>query len=152
MSTRGCHSRTPPYRLFICDQNHGSPRHLLINSVGIYEHWTQYLHNLSCLSAKFSMKLTLRQIIYHAWSHWLDLVRSGESPNITRSIRYVRVIWFIFHVLQLLPIRFKQQNVCCNSKSTMQHQQSLDWNTYLPQVHACWSLSEHVSPPNCIQH
>jgi len=90
---------------------------------------------------------------YHAWSHWLDLVRSGESPNITRSIRYdVGVIWFIFHVLQLLPIRSKQQNVCRNSKSTMQHQQNLDWNSDLPQVHACWSLSEHISPPNCVQH
>ena len=29
------------------------------------------------------------------------------------SLRYVGVIWFIFHVLQLLPIWSMQQNLCC---------------------------------------
>ena len=34
------------------------------------------------------------------------------------------VIWFIFHALQLLPIRFTQQNSCCISKSIMKHMQN----------------------------
>ena len=36
-------------------------------------------------------------------------------------LRYVGVIWFVFHVLQLLPIRFTQQNSCCISKSMIKH-------------------------------
>jgi hypothetical protein len=35
-------------------------------------------------------------------------------------IRHVGVIWFVYHVLQLLPIRSTQQNSCCISKSTVQ--------------------------------
>ena len=36
-------------------------------------------------------------------------------------IRYVGVIWFGFHVLQLLPIKLHNKIVCCISKSTMKH-------------------------------
>ena len=37
------------------------------------------------------------------------------------------VIRFVFHVLQLLLIRFTQHNLCCISNSMMKHQQKLDW-------------------------
>ena len=40
-------------------------------------------------------------------------------------LRHVGFIWFIFNVLQLLPIRFTQQNSCCISKSMMKHLQKL---------------------------
>ena len=39
---------------------------------------------------------------------------------------YVGVIRFVFHVLQLLPIRFTEQNLCCIGKSTMKYQQKWD--------------------------
>ena len=32
------------------------------------------------------------------------------------NVWYVGVIWFVFHVLQFVPIRFTQQNLCCISK------------------------------------
>ena len=41
-------------------------------------------------------------------------------------MRHVEVIWFLFHVLQLLLIRFTQQNSCGNDKSMMKHMQKLD--------------------------
>jgi hypothetical protein len=47
-------------------------------------------------------------------------------------LRYAGVIWFVFHVLQLLLIRFIQQNSCCISKSTMKHLQNTDWKLDLP--------------------
>ena len=36
------------------------------------------------------------------------------------------VIWFLSHVLQLLLVKFTQQNFCCISKSTMKHMRKLD--------------------------
>ena len=48
-------------------------------------------------------------------------------------IRYVGVIWFLFHVLQLLPIRFTQQNSCCINKSTIKHLQNSNWHLDLPR-------------------
>ena len=46
--------------------------------------------------------------------------------------RYVGVSWFVVHVLQLLLIRFTQQNSCCTSKTMMKHLQKLDWRFDLP--------------------
>ena len=40
--------------------------------------------------------------------------------------RFVDVIWFIFHVLQLLLIRFTQRNLCCIREFMMKHQQKPD--------------------------
>ena len=31
---------------------------------------------------------------------------------VSQLLRHVGVIWFVFHVLQLLPIKFAQQNLC----------------------------------------
>jgi hypothetical protein len=39
------------------------------------------------------------------------------------NFRYVGAIQFIFHVLQLLSIRFQQRNLSYISKPTMKHQQ-----------------------------
>ena len=38
-------------------------------------------------------------------------------------VRYVGAIWFIFHVLQLLPIRSTQQNLCYINNPTLKHMQ-----------------------------
>ena len=37
-------------------------------------------------------------------------------PQTSGNIRYVGDIWFVFYFLQLLMIRFTQQNSCCISK------------------------------------
>jgi hypothetical protein len=49
-------------------------------------------------------------------------------------IRYVGVIWFISHVLQLMPIIITQPNLCCSRKSTMKHLQKKKtyWKSDLP--------------------
>ena len=41
------------------------------------------------------------------------------------------VIWFDFHVLQFLPIRFPQQHWCCISKSMIKHLHKPDWKSGL---------------------
>lgn len=44
------------------------------------------------------------------------------------TLRYVGVIRFSVHLLQLLPVRFTQQHfMCCISKSKMKYKQKLDW-------------------------
>ena len=48
------------------------------------------------------------------------------------DIRYVGVVWFVFHVLQILSIRLIQQSFCCISKSTMTYQHKLDSESNLP--------------------
>ena len=60
----------------------------------------------------------------------LGLESLTELGNST--LRHVGVIWFTFHVLQLLSIRFIEQNACCISKSTMKHMQKAYWNSDLP--------------------
>ena len=45
--------------------------------------------------------------------------------------RYVSVIWFIFHVFQILWIIFTQWSICSISKSMIKHHQNLDWKSGL---------------------
>ena len=45
------------------------------------------------------------------------------SGKIHEALRYVGVIWFIFHVLLLSIITLQQQNLCCISKILMKHLQ-----------------------------
>ena len=45
--------------------------------------------------------------------------------------RYVDVLWFIFHVLQLLLITCTQPKLCCLSRSTMKHLQIPNWKSDL---------------------
>ena len=49
-----------------------------------------------------------------------------------RNLRYVDVIQFVYHVLQLLLIRIRERNLCCISKSTMKHQSNLNRKLDLP--------------------
>ena len=51
----------------------------------------------------------------------------GVSLVLDHTVRYVGVIWFIFHVLQFLTIRFTQQNSHYIITSTMKHLQKPDW-------------------------
>ena len=43
--------------------------------------------------------------------------------------RYVGAMWFILHVLQLLPIYLHHKNFCCISKPKMTHQPKLKWKS-----------------------
>lgn len=40
----------------------------------------------------------------------------GAEVYSSYGIRYVGVIWFVIHVLNLLPIRFTQRKFCCIRK------------------------------------
>lgn len=58
----------------------------------------------------------------------------AETKKASRlSIRYVGVVRFVSHVLQLLPIGLhKDRSLCCVSISTMKHPQKVDSNLDLP--------------------
>ena len=49
-----------------------------------------------------------------------------------QHVSHVVVMWFIFHVLQLLPIRFTQQNLSCINNSTMTRHQKSDLKADIP--------------------
>ena len=61
----------------------------------------------------------------HGWLWVYDSPR--YLTMIGWSIRYVGVIWFVFHDLQLLPTRLTQQNSCYIRKFTTKHMLQL-WN------------------------
>lgn len=46
--------------------------------------------------------------------------------SISLGIMGVGVFEFVFYVLQLLPIRFMQRNLCCICKSMTKHKQNQD--------------------------
>ena len=78
---------------------------------------------------------------------------------IRTSIRYVCVIWFVLHVLQLLPVRFTQQYLCCTNKSMLKHLQKLDWKPVLPLssygYRKCMFVDfiiGYISPPDCVHY
>ena len=58
-----------------------------------------------------------------------------KSPHTSWPLKQTQQIqvrmWVLFSsffmFLQLLPIRFTQQSLCCSSKSTMRHLQKPDW-------------------------
>ena len=71
-------------------------------------------------------------------THYLHHVELGywQLPDVRHMVRgqgdYFKVcglffIFFIFHVLQLLPIRFTLWNLSCINKLTFKHQQKSDW-------------------------
>ena len=87
-----------------------------------------------CSKSKFQLLEVFPSVVVATQNMWLLLWRfcacrrwlvyqEVKSPHLQCNkydhIRYVGVIWFIFHVLQLLPIRFAPKNLCCISKSTM---------------------------------
>jgi hypothetical protein len=60
-----------------------------------------------------------------------DVARNLCRLEMLGIFRYVGVVWFHFHVFQVLSIRFIQQNSCCIRKSTMKHMQNRisNWNS-----------------------
>ena len=69
------------------------------------------------------------------------------------TIRYVGVLWFIFHVHQLSLIGFTQPNPCYNSKPTMKHLQKpvckpdWKWTIYPFYIEFRWQeFLEYKSP------
>ena len=73
-----------------------------------------------------------------------------SAEDDTKLIRYVGVNWFVFHVLQLLLIRFTQQNSCCIRKSSMKHLQKPDPKSDLPCFSCVDFLSRNIGPPDCV--
>ena len=69
---------------------------------------------------------------------WKCVVHQGPPTMIGWTIRYLCVIWFVFHVLQFLPIRFTQQthvtwenlqrNICSIGKCNVVYK--LHWFIY----------------------
>ena len=55
----------------------------------------------------------------HVHCNWKDVIGLLRA-----ALRYVGAIRFVFHVLQLLPIRFTQQHSCCISKYVMKRLQN----------------------------
>ena len=79
--------------------------------------------------------------------------------KVFESVRYVAgAIRFRFDtLLQLLPIRFTQQNLCCIRKSTMEHQQQSDLSWFIYGYWKClfvdFSIEYYTGPPpNCIHY
>ena len=55
---------------------------------------------------------------------------------------YMGVIWFDFHVLQLLPIRFTHKKLCCVSKSTVKRLPKSRIGNQTPLI-SLWLLEMH---------
>ena len=71
-------------------------------------------------------------------------------------IRYVGIIRFVLYDLQLLPIKFTRQNLCCISKLVMKHLLKSYRKSDLPSLsndyRKCMyasSLSEYIGPLGC---
>jgi hypothetical protein len=105
----------------------------------------------------------------HTWCANLKFMSRGPLHNgyttlklwvpcslmVLKDFRYVDVIWFIFHVLHLLPTIFTQHNSCCMSKSTMYHMQKPNKNSDFPWFSfGSWKcmfvnfLTWYASPPS----
>ena len=73
--------------------------------------------------------------------------------------KHVGVIRVIFHVLQLLPIIFTQQNSCYITKPTTNNLQKPNWESNLPNLVTVIKtarfvdfLIEYKDPPNYVHH
>jgi hypothetical protein len=72
------------------------------------------------------------------------------------GIRYVGVIWVVFHVLQLLLIGFiEQKNYATleiynetSTKTILKFESPLIW-LWLFELHVC-SFLDWIDPPNCV--
>ena len=76
--------------------------------------------------------------------HLLNIRFRCQILKCKSSLRYVDVIWLLFHVLQLLLVRFTKQNLCCIGKSTTNININKMENRISPtllsslEVHVCW--------------
>jgi hypothetical protein len=71
--------------------------------------------------------------------------------------RFAGVIWFLFHVFQLLMIKFvPNETFCCIGKSTTKHHQEPDWTLDLPwftygfRKCMCVDSFTELIGPNCV--
>ena len=74
-------------------------------------------------SSKYPMKLVNDEVCCptrHTKARWMGL-----------NLMWV-VVWFVFHVLPVLPISFTQQNSCCINESRMKHMQKPDKKSDVP--------------------
>ena len=84
------------------------------------------------------------------------LISTKDNHVVTiHCVRYMGVTHFVFHVLQLLPSRFTQRNLCCISKFAMKHQQKSDLPWFSYGYRKCMSvdsLLEYKFSPNCVHY
>ena len=89
------------------------------------------MDKLSSSELRTSTKLHPRTLLTYLPRQDKGKARQGKPKhNLTYKrhfcIRSVVVSWFVFHVLQLLPIRFTQQSLCYISNSMLKHLQKSD--------------------------
>ena len=76
--------------------------------------------------------------------HNMSPVGLGNTGNLT-DIRYVDVIWSVFHVPQLQPIRFTQRDSWCISESTILSKVHVRWLCPISwTVEALWRIASCV--------
>ena len=110
-----------------------------------------------CWSLKHSVKRTWTNSTFStngsAWSVMVTGIQSRVCEvalmEVDGSGSYMSVEWHAFCILQLLRIKdWKQWNLCCISKSMMEHQKIFEWNMqlclmylWLLEVYVCWFLN-----------
>ena len=57
---------------------------------------------------------------------WIPSTMLVLGVHFLNHVRYVGVMWFVFHVLRPLPIRYTQRSLCCISNAMTKHRQKLD--------------------------
>jgi hypothetical protein len=80
-------------------------------------------------------------------------VHTGVSERRASALRYVGVMWFLFHVLQLLLIRFTQQNSHWISRSTTnicKDRPSFDSRYGYWKCMFVDFFTGCIGPPNCV--
>ena len=85
-------------------------------------------------------------------SSTIESSKEGASSLAERSlvVKCVGVIWFLFHALQLLPVRFTQQNSCCSSRSTTKHMQKSYWKSHCFNYVFVDFLVRCICLPKCV--
>ena len=89
------------------------------------------LYNSAILNIVVHAKVACGLWLVATCQCWLEkgikYQKRRDSSRAQLELRYVGVIWFVFHALQLLPIIFTQPNSwCIISKYIMEHLQSSD--------------------------
>ena len=97
-------------------------------------------NNLAIIEDIYNTNLT---ILPKNWSSFIKqplptnlflyyFLRCSWYVDMNHVLRYVGVTWFFLHVLCLLPIRCRQQSLCCIDNSMMKHMQKPDRKSNLP--------------------
>ena len=107
---------------------HFDPSYLVSRERGPpwFDYWTMALQiHVRAYVWVYHASLKVEKPMVVAWL-WLREWRCSHDGRV--YLRCVDVIWFVFHVLQLLLIRFAQQNMCCIRKSTTRYHQKSDFS------------------------